>query len=158
MKKWIQIPLILIASVLAASGSEFSDSIQSSYDAGDPVPTEIFTVRDGVELHYFAPALPHVAGKNPVLLYIHGGGWDVGLPNRTSFDYRVKDFWQDFSPMHNLNDQLPDTLVIMGDSDLLIKMVAQARLAPHRAFEMPACTMGCAPGRCCATSFLFIEL
>ena len=245
MNKWIQTTLALLASLLTASASEFSDKIWSSYDAGDPVPTEIFKVRDGVEMHYFAPASPRVGGKNPAFLYIHGGGWrggnptgtyrfsrylaehgvsaftlkyrlssekkgtkpticledansgmrwlrahavtlgidadqiavggnsagghlsaalatidgynhpdddlsvattpnllllgspvldngpggygngwDEALPNRTSVDYRVKEFWQDFSPLHNLNDALPDTLVIMGDSDPLIKMTS----------------------------------
>ncbi len=35
---------------------------------------------------------------------------------------RVKDFWRDFSPAHNLNEKLPDCLVILGDKDPLISM------------------------------------
>jgi len=54
----------------------------------------------------------------------YGNGWDEVLENRKEKDYRVKDFWPDFSPMHNLNEELPDTLVIMGDSDPLIKMTS----------------------------------
>ena len=83
MNQWIQRSLALLACVLTAAASEFSDSIQSSYDAGDPVPTETFRVRDGVEVHYFAPASPRVAGKNPALLYIHGGGWKGSNPTGT---------------------------------------------------------------------------
>jgi acetyl esterase len=230
-------------AMLSVVAGDFESEIRASFDAGDPVPTEIFKVRDGVEVHYFAPSTPRVPGENVAHFYIHGGGWKGGnptgtyrwarylaehgvsaftlkyrlsseakgikpticledaksgmrwiranaeklgiaperiavsgnsagghlaaalatiegynhsdddlsvatmpnllllgspvldngpggygngwdklLPNRTSYDYRVKDFWQDFSPMHNLNDELPDTLVIMGDSDPLIKM------------------------------------
>lgn len=238
--------LYLVAScfaMLSVVAGNFESEIRASFDAGDPVPTEIFKVRDGVEMHYFAPSTPRVPGENVAHFYIHGGGWKGGnptgtyrwarylaehgvsaftlkyrlasetkgtkpticledtksgmrwiranaeklgiaperiavsgnsagghlaaalatiegynhsdddlsvatmpnllllgspvldngpggygngwnrlLPNQTSYDYRIKDFWQDFSPMHNLNDELPDTLVIMGDSDPLIKM------------------------------------
>ena len=233
---------IVMSSLVAA---DFESKIRASFDAGDPVPTEIFKVRDGVEMHYFAPLMSRVPGKNVAHFFIHGGGWKAGnptgsyrwarylsehgvsaftlkyrlsseargtkpticledaksgmrwiranaddlnidperiavcgnsagghlaaalatiagynhsdddlslptmpnllllsapvldngpggygngwdqaLPDRTHFDYRVEDFWQDFSPMHNLNENLPSTLVIMGDSDPLIKMAS----------------------------------
>ena len=60
--------------------SEFSEKIWASFDADALVPTEIFKVRDGVELHYFAPATPRVPGSNVAHLYIHGGGWKGGSP------------------------------------------------------------------------------
>ena len=230
-------------ALVSLVAGDFESKIWASFDAGDPVPTKIFKVRDGVEVHYFSPSTPRVPGENVAHFYIHGGGWkggnptgtyrwarylaehgvsaftlkyrlsseakgtkpticledaksgmrwiranakklgidperiavsgnsagghlaaalatiagynhsdddlsvatmpnllllgspvldngpggygngwDKSLPNRTSFDYRVKDFWQNFSPMHNLNQDLPDTLVIMGDFDPLIKM------------------------------------
>jgi acetyl esterase len=37
---------------------------------------------------------------------------------------RVADYWESFSPVHNLNHQLPSTLVLMGDRDPLIKMAS----------------------------------
>ncbi len=60
--------------------SEFSEKIWASFDADALVPTEIFKVRDGVELHYFAPATPRVPGSNVAHLYIHGGSWKGGSP------------------------------------------------------------------------------
>jgi acetyl esterase/lipase len=51
-----------------------------------------------------------------------GNGWDEVIANRKGKDYRVKDVWQDFSPVHNLNNELPDSIVLMGDSDWLIRM------------------------------------
>ncbi len=203
--------------------SEFSEKIWASFDADALVPTEIFKVRDGVEMHYFAPATARVPGNNVAHLYIHGGGWKGGSPNgfyrwsrylaehgvsafalKYRLVNRVKDakpticledaksgmrwlranaeklgidperiavsgnsagghlaaalatiegynhpsddlslkttpnllllgspaldtsrwFGVDLSPMHNVNEDLPDTLVIMGDSDPVIKMTS----------------------------------
>ncbi|GAA5494911.1 acetylxylan esterase [Rubritalea halochordaticola] len=33
---------------------------------------------------------------------------------------RVKDYWKDFSPMHNLSKEVPPTIVFLGDKDKLI--------------------------------------
>jgi acetyl esterase len=33
---------------------------------------------------------------------------------------RVKDYWQDFSPLHNISDQSPPTIVFLGSKDNLI--------------------------------------
>jgi acetyl esterase/lipase len=66
-----------------AGASDFSEHIRASFDAGDPVPTEIFKIRDGVEVHYFAPDKPRVPGKNVAHFYIHGGGWKGGNPTGT---------------------------------------------------------------------------
>ena len=81
MKRWMV--GIITALVWTAGASEFSDQIRASFDAGDPVPTEVFKVRDGVEVHYFAPAKPRVPGKNVAHFYIHGGGWRGGNPSGT---------------------------------------------------------------------------
>jgi acetyl esterase len=35
---------------------------------------------------------------------------------------RVKDFWGDFSPVHNLNNKLPPTCILLGDKDPLIPL------------------------------------
>jgi len=40
-------------------------------------------------------------------------------PDGYGYD-RVKDFWKDFSPVHNLHDQLPPTSMLLGDNDPLI--------------------------------------
>ena len=52
------------------------------------------------------------------------GGYGNGqiIRGQKPTDFRVADFWQDFSPLHNLNGNLPDTLVLMGDMDPLIRM------------------------------------
>jgi len=52
------------------------------------------------------------------------GGYGNGHNARTSDtpDFRVKDFWRDFSPVHNLNHELPASLVVMGDKDPLIRL------------------------------------
>ncbi len=54
----------------------------------------------------------------------YGNGWDESISNKKEKDYRVKDFWREFSPVHNLNNELPDSLVLMGDSDPLISLGA----------------------------------
>jgi acetyl esterase/lipase len=33
---------------------------------------------------------------------------------------RVKDYWEDFSPMHNIDENTPPTIVFLGDQDKLI--------------------------------------
>ncbi|VGO13509.1 Acetylxylan esterase [Pontiella desulfatans] len=52
------------------------------------------------------------------------GGYGNGHPTTKQADYRVKGFWRDFSPIHNLNKNLPDSFVIMGDEDPLIRVVS----------------------------------
>ena len=69
------------AKLTETLASEFSEEIWASFDADALVPTEIFKVRDGVEMHYFAPATARVPGNNVAHLYIHGGGWKGGSPN-----------------------------------------------------------------------------
>ncbi len=64
-----------------AGASEFERAIWASYDAGDPVPTEIFKIRDKVEVHYFAPETPREPGNNPSQMFIHGGAWRGGSPD-----------------------------------------------------------------------------
>ena len=76
--RWFFITILSLACV--AGASEFSENIWASFDAGALVPKEIFKVRDGVELHYFAPATPRVPGNNGAHLYIHGGGFKGGSP------------------------------------------------------------------------------
>jgi len=231
------------AETPAKAASEFEAKIRASFDAGDPVPTEIFKIRDKVEVHYFAPSSPREPGNNPALVYIHGGGWKGGKPagtyrwcrylaehgvsaftvryklaneklgikpdqclkdaktamrwvranakkfginpdriaangnsagghlssalatidgfndsaddlsvscrpnlllltspvldngpgsygnghysnSRKTNDYRVAEFWEGFSPLHNLNNELPDTVVLMGDNDPFISIEA----------------------------------
>ncbi len=254
----ILMPAVLLL-VLPSGASEFEKTIHASFDAGDPSPTEVFKIRDKVELHYFAPAAPRAPGRNPCFVFIHGGGWKSGTPAepyrwcrylaehgvsafsvnyqmsneekgvlptqclqdaKTAFrwlranaerfgidpnqiaaggpsagghlsaalatidgyndagddlsvscrpdllllvspvldngpggygngwnegrsaapDYRVKDFWRAFSPLHNLNRELPDSLVLMGDNDPLISLKAveqfgQAVKTSGRDFE-----------------------
>ncbi|MGZ0656356.1 alpha/beta hydrolase [Coraliomargarita sp. W4R72] len=241
--QWIAGILLLGTFLTSANASEFSDKIRASYDSENLVPTEIFKIRDLVEVHYFAPASPRILGNNPAQIYIHGGawkggsptssyrwcrylaehgvsaftiryqrsneakgikpteclkdtktamrwvranatrfginpnqiaaagnsagahlatalatikgynapsddlsiscrpnllllgspvidngpggygnGWDEALKNKQTKDYRVKDFWEDFSPVHNLNHNLPPSLVLMGDQDPLISI------------------------------------
>ena len=83
MNKWIAILLVLSALGFTAGASEFETKIRASYDAGDPVPTDIFKIRDKVEVHYFAPTTPRESGNNPALVFIHGGGWKGGNPTGT---------------------------------------------------------------------------
>jgi arylsulfatase A-like enzyme/acetyl esterase/lipase len=244
MKKSTGVWAVFFAAGLAALGSsEFEAKIRASYEAGDPVPAEIFKIRDQVAVHYFAPTIPRVPGKNPCFVFIHGGGWKSGTPaepyrwcrylaqhgisafsvnyqlsdekkgikptqclkdaktavrwlragaerfgidpdriaaggpsagghlsaalatideyndsgddvsvscrpdllllvspvmdngpgaygngwnakTSESPDFRVQDFWEEFSPVHNLNHDLPASLVLMGDSDPLISIDA----------------------------------
>ena len=211
------------AQLTDKQASEFSKKIWASFDAKTLKPTEIFKVREGVEMHYFAPATPRVPGSNVAHLYIHGGGFRGGSPNgfyrwsrylaeqgvsAFALKYRLLDrekrgkpticvedaksairwlranakklgidperiavggnsagghlaaalatierynhpsddlsvkttpnllllgspaldtgefFGTDISPMHNLNENLPNTLAIMGDSDPVIPMTS----------------------------------
>jgi len=80
MNRWIIGVVAMLALVGPVGASEFSEKIWASYDAGALKPTEIFKVREGVELHYFAPATARVSGNNVVHLYIHGGGFRGGSP------------------------------------------------------------------------------
>jgi len=54
----------------------------------------------------------------PNLLLLHAPVIDNG-PNGYGYD-RVKEFWEDFSPVHNLNNQLPPTSMLLGNNDPLI--------------------------------------
>lgn len=242
-RRWSVLFALVLAVACTAGASEFEMKIRKSFDAGDPAPTEIFKIRDKVEVHYFAPAKPRLSGNNPALVYIHGGGWKGGNPigtyrwcrylaelgvsaftvryqlaneklgikpdqclkdaktamrwvranadklginpdriaangnsagghlsaalatidgfndsaddlsvschpnlllltspvldngpggygnghysnQKKTNDYRVAEFSEIFSPLHNLNNELPDTLVLMGDEDPFIGMEA----------------------------------
>ncbi len=80
MNRWIIGMVAMLVLVGTVGASEFSEKIWASFDAGALRPTEIFKVRDGVEMHYFAPATARVPGNNVAHLYIHGGGWRGGSP------------------------------------------------------------------------------
>jgi acetyl esterase len=54
----------------------------------------------------------------PKLLLLSSPVIDNG-PEGYGFE-RVEDFWEDFSPVHNLNDMLPPTCILLGDKDPLI--------------------------------------
>lgn len=43
-------------------------------------------------------------------------------PEGYGFD-RVKDYWQSFSPLHNLNQKTPPTLVLLGTKDQLVPVL-----------------------------------
>ncbi|MBK1879645.1 alpha/beta hydrolase [Pelagicoccus mobilis] len=72
--------VVMLALVCSGGASEFSDEIWASYKAGALEPTEIFRVREGVELHYFAPANARAPGNNVAHIYIHGGSFRGGSP------------------------------------------------------------------------------
>ena len=80
MSRWIFGLVAMLVWVCTVGASEFSEKIWASYDADALKPTEIFKVRDGVELHYFAPVTARVEGNNVAHLYIHGGGFRGGSP------------------------------------------------------------------------------
>ncbi len=61
----------------------------------------------------------------PNLLLLASPVIDNG-PGGYGYD-RVKDFWQEFSPIHNLNDQLPPTCMLLGDKDPLIPFESAVR-------------------------------
>lgn len=70
------------------------------------------------------------------------GGYGNGhiIRGQKPSDFRVADFWEKFSPLHNLNGNLPHTLVLMGDTDPLIRVEAvekfgQAVRASGRDFD-----------------------
>lgn len=54
----------------------------------------------------------------PAALVLFNPVFDNGLDGY-GYD-RVKDYWQDFSPLHNLNKHVPPTLVMLGTKDHLI--------------------------------------
>lgn len=54
----------------------------------------------------------------PNVLLLHSPVIDNG-PGGYGYD-RVKEFWEDFSPVHNLHNQLPPTCMLLGDKDPLI--------------------------------------
>lgn len=81
MNRWVIGMASMLVLVGTAGASEFSKKIWASFDADALKPTEIFKVRDGVEMHYFAPATPRVPDSNVAHLYIHGGGFRGGSPN-----------------------------------------------------------------------------
>lgn len=56
----------------------------------------------------------------PQLLLLSSPVIDNG-PEGYGYD-RVKDFWGDFSPVHNLNNKLPPTCILLGDKDPLIPL------------------------------------
>ena len=46
---------------------------------------------------------------------------------------RVRDYWQEFSPMHNIDDATPPAVVFLGTNDILIPM--QTALEYKRLME-----------------------
>jgi len=54
----------------------------------------------------------------PNLLLLSSPVIDNG-PEGYGYD-RVKDFWEDFSPVHNLNNNMPPTCILLGNKDPLI--------------------------------------
>ena len=64
------------------------------------------------------------AGKNlhiscvPNALVLFNPVYDNG-PNGYGYD-RVKDYWEHFSPMHNIDKRHPPAIVFLGDSDNLV--------------------------------------
>jgi acetyl esterase len=67
----------------------------------------------------------------PNLLLLDAPVIDNG-PSGYGYD-RVQPFWESFSPVHNLNRELPSTCVVMGDSDPLISLESVAKFG--RAVE-----------------------
>ncbi len=63
----------------------------------------------------------------PTLLLLACPVIDNG-PGGYGYD-RVNDFWQEFSPIHNLNDQLPPTCMLLGDKDTLISVESALKFA-----------------------------
>lgn len=54
----------------------------------------------------------------PDLLLLSSPVIDNG-PDGYGYD-RVQDFWEDFSPVHNLHDKMPPACILLGDKDPLI--------------------------------------
>jgi acetyl esterase len=73
--------LLFLLSILNSAAGQFEDNLLASYNAVNPQPTEIFKIRDRVEVHYFAPSQPRIEGINPAYFFIHGGGWRGGRPD-----------------------------------------------------------------------------
>ncbi|WP_304066988.1 alpha/beta hydrolase [Pedobacter glucosidilyticus] len=42
---------------------------------------------------------------------------------------RVKDYWKEFSPLHNMNDNLPPTCILLGEKDPLIPVKTALKFA-----------------------------
>ena len=63
----------------------------------------------------------------PNLLLLHAPVIDNG-PDGYGYD-RVKEFWEDFSPVHNLHNQLPPTCMLLGDKDPLIPFESAIKVA-----------------------------
>ncbi|MDU0353278.1 alpha/beta hydrolase fold domain-containing protein [Paraglaciecola aquimarina] len=54
----------------------------------------------------------------PDALALFNPAFDNG-PNGVGYD-RVKSYWKQFSPLHNLNENVPPTIVFLGTKDKLI--------------------------------------
>ncbi len=63
----------------------------------------------------------------PNVLLLHSPVIDNG-PGGYGYD-RVKAFWEDFSPVHNLHEQLPPTCMLLGDKDPLIPFESAIKVA-----------------------------
>tara|TARA_B110000027_G_C16088511_1_gene287213 strand:- start:109 stop:1101 length:993 start_codon:yes stop_codon:yes gene_type:complete len=63
----------------------------------------------------------------PNVLLLHSPVIDNG-PGGYGYD-RVKGFWEDFSPVHNLHHQLPPTCMLLGDKDPLIPFESAIKVA-----------------------------
>jgi len=115
MNRWIIGVVASLVWVCTVGASEFSEEIWASFDADALVPTEIFKVRDGVEMHYFVPATPHDPGSNVAHLYIRGGSWNGGSPrgfyrwSRYLAGHGVSAFVLKYRPMNREKDGKPAT-------------------------------------------------
>lgn len=63
----------------------------------------------------------------PNLLLLSSPVFDNG-PEGYGYD-RVKDFWEDFSPVHNMNNNMPPTCILLGDKDPLIPFESAVKFA-----------------------------
>jgi acetyl esterase len=60
----------------------------------------------------------HAVSCRPTALVLFNPVYDNG-PDGYGFD-RVKDYWQQFSPLHNIDEDAPPTIVFLGTRDKLI--------------------------------------
>ena len=63
----------------------------------------------------------------PNVLLLHSPVIDNG-PDGYGYD-RVKAFWRDFSPVHNLHHNMPPTCMLLGDKDPLIPFQSAVKVA-----------------------------
>jgi len=61
---------------------------------------------------------PESVSATPNALALFNPAFDNG-PGGVGYE-RVKDYWQKFSPIHNINENVPPTIVFLGTEDKLI--------------------------------------